>query len=146
MRKREARIPGEHVMLELREIEEQVISSGRVDGHGLKVLREVLYADGLIDREEADFLVMIHKRTRHRTQSFEQFFYNAIKKHILQDGEIDAEETAWLREMLLSDHNLEDEERKFLHELRGEAARVSPEFLALYDESMKLPPEQHTSG
>ena len=32
-------------MLDLRELEERVIANGRVNGHELKVLREVLYAD-----------------------------------------------------------------------------------------------------
>jgi hypothetical protein len=41
---------------------------------------------------------------------------------------------------------IDDEERKFLHELRGEARHVSPEFDLLFTESMKQPPEQHTSG
>lgn len=133
-------------MLDLREIEERVIANGRVNGHELRVLREVLYADGKIDRKEADFLVELHKRVRYRTHRFEQFFYNAIKNHILVDGRIDAEETAWLRQMLFADDKIEDEERKFLHELKGEAKQVSPEFEALFEECLKQPPERRTSG
>jgi hypothetical protein len=48
--------------------------------------------------------------------------------------------------MLFADGKLDDEERKFLHELNGEAQQVSPEFKALYEESMKQPPEQRTCG
>jgi hypothetical protein len=83
---------------------------------------------------------------RYRTHRFEQFFYNAIKKHILTDGRIDAEETAWLRQMLFFDEKIDDEERAFLRQLKGEAEEVSPEFEALFEECMKQPPEQHTSG
>ena len=52
------------------------------------MLRELLYADGKIDRDEADFLVVVHKRVGHRSHQFEQFFYDTIKKHILEDGRI----------------------------------------------------------
>jgi hypothetical protein len=49
--------------------------------------------------------------------------------------------------MLFADGKIKDEERKFLHELKGEADdETSPEFEALFKESMKEPQEQHTSG
>jgi hypothetical protein len=86
------------------------------------------------------------QRVEHRTPAFEHFFYQAIKHHILPDGRIGVEETAWLRRMLFADGKIKDEERKFLHELKGEAKSVSPEFEALFKEGMKEPPEQHTSG
>ena len=83
---------------------------------------------------------------QHRTPAFEQFFYQAIKDHILAHGRIDAEEAAWLRQMLFADGKLDDEERKFLHELKGEAKQFSWEFDVLCEESMKQPPEQRTCG
>jgi len=133
-------------MLELRQIEREILAKGRVDSHDLEVLRRQLYADGKIDRRGADFLVELHKRVQHRTPAFEQFFYQAIKDHILADGRIDAEETAWLRRMLFADGKIDDEERKFLHELKGEARQESPEFEALFKDCMNRPPEQHTCG
>jgi hypothetical protein len=39
-----------------------------------------------------------------------------------------------------------DEERKFLHGLKGEAKHVGPEFEKLFHECMKQPPEQRTAG
>ena len=125
----------------LREIEERIIANGRVDGHELEALRRLLYADGKISRKEADFLVELHKRVQYHTPGFEQFFYKAIKDHILADGRISAEEAAWLRQMLFADNRIDDEERKFLHELKGEAKRTSPEFEALFKDAMKQPRE-----
>jgi uncharacterized tellurite resistance protein B-like protein len=133
-------------MLTLRELEERILANGRVEGHDLEVLRQVLYADGKIDRKEADFLVELHKRAQYRTHAFEQFFYDAIKDHVLTDGRISAPEAAWLREMLFSGGKIEDEGRQFLRRLKGEAREVSPEFEALFKEVMKQPPERHTSG
>jgi hypothetical protein len=133
-------------MLDMRQIEHDILANGRVNGPELEALRQHLYAGGKIDRGGADFLVELHKRVQHRTPAFEQFFYQAIKDHILAHGRIDAEEAAWLRRMLFADGKIDDEERKFLHELKGEARSVSPEFDLLFEESMKQPQEQHTCG
>ena len=133
-------------MLKFRQIEQDILANGKVDSQELEVLRRELYADGKIDRAEADFLVELHKRVQHLTPAFEQFFYQAIKDHILAHGRIDAEEAAWLRRMLFADGKIDDHERKFLHELRGEAEQVSREFEVLFQESMKEPPEQRTCG
>jgi hypothetical protein len=133
-------------MPHLQEIKQAILTKGRVDGPELETLRLQLYAGGKIERPEADFLVELHKRVQHMTPAFEQFFYQAIKDHVLAHGRIDAEETAWLRRMLFVDGKIKDEERKFLHELKGEAKKVSREFETLFVECMKESPEQHTSG
>jgi hypothetical protein len=133
-------------MLKLRQIEHDILARGKVDGPELEDLRQQLYADGKIDRVEADFLVGLRERVQHRTPAFVQFFYQAIKDHMLRDGWIDAQDAAWLRKVLLADGKIDDEQRKFLHELHGEAKNTSREFQALFDESMKQPQEQHTCG
>ncbi len=133
-------------MPDLRALEEKILADGKVDSPELELLRRQLYADGKIDRQEADFLVELHKRVPRRTPAFEQFFYQAIKDHILADGRINAEEAAWLRQLLFAGGKIDDQERKFLHELKGEAQQVSREFQILFEESMKQPAEQHTSG
>ncbi len=133
-------------MADLREIEQDILSTSKVDSAQIERLRQVLYADGKIDRQEADFLVVLLKRVQRPTPHFTKFVYQAIKDHILADGKIDAEEAAWLRQMVLRDGKVQDEERKFLHELKGEAKQAGPEFEALYQEAMKMPPEQRTSG
>ena len=133
-------------MLKLRQIEQEIMAKGKVDSPELESLRRALYASGMIDRQKADFLVALHKRVQHMNPGFNQLYYTAIKDHILQDGRIDAEKTAWLRQMLFADGKFDDEERKFLHELKGEAKHCSPEFEALFAGSMKQPPEQRTCG
>jgi hypothetical protein len=133
-------------MLDLRQVEHDILANGKVDGPELEALRRQLYAGGRVDRRGADFLVELHKRVQHLTPAFEHFFYQAIKDHILAHGRIDAEEAAWLRRMLFADGKIDDEERKFLHELKGEAEQVSQEFEVLFAESMKEPCEQRTCG
>jgi hypothetical protein len=130
----------------LRQIGQDILATGRVDSDELEVLRWEMYADGKIDRREADFLVELHQRMQHRTPAFEHFFFQAIKDHLLEDGGINAEGAAWLRQTLLADGKIDDQERKLLHELKEEARRVSREFEVLFEESMKMPSEQHTCG
>jgi uncharacterized tellurite resistance protein B-like protein len=133
-------------MRHLQELERAILANGKVDGPELEALRRRVYSGGKIGRPEADFLVELYKRVQHRTPAFEQFFYQAIKDHVLAQGRIDAEEASWLRRMLFADGKIEEEERRFLHELKGEAKQVSREFETLFAESMKQPPEQRTCG
>ena len=133
-------------MQELRRIEQDILTQGKVDSAHLEALRLALYTDGTVGWAGADFLVELHKRVQHPNPGVERLFYRAIKDHVLVDGRIDVEEAAWLREVLLADGTIKDEERKFLHELRGEAQELSQAFEALFAEAMKLPQERHTSG
>jgi len=131
-------------MQELQRVEQDILATGKVDSNHLEALRRALYAGGKVSRPAADFLINLHKRVGHPNPAFEQLFYRAIKDHVLVDGRIDAEEAAWLRKTLLADGKIRDEERKFLNELKGEAAQTSREFDALFVEAMKLPQESHT--
>jgi len=133
-------------MPQLQQLGQVILSTGRVDRPELEALRGQLYANGKIDRRAADFLVELHKRVQRRSPAFDQFFYQAIKDHILADGRIGREDTDWLQQALFTGGKVRDEDRKFLHELKGEAKRVSPEFETLFKEVMKQPLEQHTSG
>ncbi len=133
-------------MANLRQLEQEILAHGKVDGPELEALHRQVYASGKPSRPLGDFLVELHKRVQHMTPGFEAFFYRAIKDHILADGRIDAEEAAWLRQLVLADGKIDDRERKLLHELNGEATHVSREFEALYRECLKQPVEQHTCG
>lgn len=132
--------------MKLRQIEQAVLAKSRVDGTDLEELRTAIYANGTVDRPKADFLAELHKRVQRMTPAFDHFFYQAVKDHILGDGQIDASDTAWLRQLLFADGAIDDQERKLLHELKGEAKQTGPEFAALFHECMKQPPEQHTCG
>ena len=134
------------VMQELRRIEQDILSKGKVDSDHLDALRLAVYVGGVVERPAADFLVELHKRVQHPNPGFEHLFYRAIKDHLLVDGRVGAEEATWLRRMLFIDGTIKDEERKFLHELKGEAGHTSPEFEVLFEEAMKMPPERRTSG
>jgi len=116
---------------------EEILANGKVDTPEMETLRRELYADGKIDRREADWMVELHNRVQRRGPGWEDFFYKVIKDYLLADGKIDAEETAWLRQLILADGRVDTREKKFLHELKGEARQTSPEFEAFYAECFK---------
>jgi uncharacterized tellurite resistance protein B-like protein len=72
------------------EIKERVAARGRVEDYEVEKLRQVLYADGKINRQEADALAELHKLVKHRTPAFEQFFTQAVRDYVLEDGRISA--------------------------------------------------------
>src|SRR4051812_43453261 len=84
--------------IDYRQLMQDVLANGKVEGNEVELLRRELYADGRIDRPAADFLAELHKRVQRISPGFEHFFYEAIKNHVLADGKISAEETAWLRQ------------------------------------------------
>jgi hypothetical protein len=128
------------------QIEHAILAKGRVDSADLQALQKAVYAGGAVGRDRADVLAELHKRVQHPNPAFEQFCYQAIKRHVLADGRIGAEAAAWLRRLVYADGRIDDEARRFLHELNGEAGDVSPEFAALFRECTNLAPEQRTSG
>jgi hypothetical protein len=125
-------------MAKLQELRAEVLMRGRIEGQTVERLRNELYADGKIDRAEADFLVELHKRFERPTgPGWEKFFYQAIKDHVLADGVIDVKETAWLRQWLGHDGRIDANERKLLLQLRGEATHTCPQFEDLCKEVLK---------
>ena len=124
-------------MLQLRQLIEDVLANDKVDGQELATLHREPYAVAKIDHREADLLVEMQKRLQWVRPAFEEFFYQAIKDHLLAGGLLTAEEVTWLRQMLYADGRIDDREKKFLHELRGEAKAACPEFTALCKECLK---------
>ena len=121
---------------ELRKLMHDILENGKVEGNEVELLRQVLYADGKIDTAEANFLVELHKKVQRISHAFEKFFYQAIKDYLLHDGKITAQETAWLRQMLMADGKIDEYEKKLLTGLRGEVKQASPEFEALCQECL----------
>jgi hypothetical protein len=60
------------VMMKLRQIEHDILATGKVDTPELEVLRQEMHAHRNIERPEADFLVELHKRVQHLTPAFDQ--------------------------------------------------------------------------
>lgn len=117
-----------------RELVEQVLADGSVDAAEVKALEEAVFADGEVSREEAEGVLEILDRAEQVAPEFEGFALRAVKRHVLADGVVDAEEAAWLRGAVFADGEVSEWEKQLLRELKAEATRTCPEFEALFQE------------
>jgi hypothetical protein len=124
-------------MTDLRQLKSEILAGGQIADHEVAIIRRELYADGVIDRQEVEFLIELRNEAKSVSPAFDQLFFQAVKQNVLTDGVLDAEEARWLRKMLFADGRIDESEKKFLRELRSEARQVSREFQNLYDECMK---------
>ena len=114
-----------------------LLADGTIDGDEVKLLEQELLADGAVDQEEADFLVDLRNRATGEMPEFQAFFFAALSKNILADGDIDAAEAARLRTIIFADGVIDDAEKAFLTELKNCAKSTSTEFDSLYAECVK---------
>lgn len=115
-----------------------ILADGVIDENEVKILKKELYADGVIDKKEVEFLIELRNKANSVSPAFTKFFFKAIKDNVLKDGNIDAAEARWLRTMLFADGVIDNDEKKFLRELKKGAKKVSPQFQALCDECLAL--------
>jgi hypothetical protein len=119
-----------------------ILADGVIDDNEVKLLKKELYADKKIDNEERDFLIALRNAAMKKaaggaiSAAFEKFFFTAIQDNVLEDGNIDAAEAAWLEKLIFADKKVDDNEKKFLTALKKKARRTSPAFNALYDKCM----------
>ena len=113
-----------------------LLADGQIDEREVNIIRKEFFADGRIDRTELEFLLEVKKAADSVVPSFQKLLFEAIRNVILADGSIDANEAAWLRTWIYADGKVDADEKHWLKELKLLADRVSPEFLALYNECM----------
>lgn len=90
-------------------------------------MKEVLYADGIIDKDEANFLFELNDTVsgKENDASWESFFVQAISDFLLKDevspNEIDKDEAAWLVEKIGADGKVDGVEKALLENLKANA-------------------------
>jgi len=121
-------------MADLNNLKKQILEDGVIDLPEVELIRTVIYADGVIDREEADFLFDLNDAVSDKVNATEwgDLFVKAITEFLLHDedspGEIDPEEAAWLYDKIGADGKVDDLEIRLLNELR-DSAKAFPESL-----------------
>jgi hypothetical protein len=75
--------------------------------------------------------VDLRKSAPKAVSRFHQFVFEVVKKALLADGKISAEETAWLQKFILADGKVDEFEKQFLRDLKAAAKSTSPDFDAL---------------
>jgi hypothetical protein len=89
----------------------------------------VLYADGTIDKEEAEFLFDLNNTVsgKDNHSSWQLLFVEAITSFLLNDeqspGEIDDAEAQWLLAKIQGDGQLDQVEKALLENLKAKAKK-----------------------
>ena len=123
-------------MSTLSELKKSILEDGVIDAAEVKQLREVLYADGKIDQEEAEFLFELNDAVsgKDNDPAWEALFIEAITSFLLEDetspGEIDEGEAQWLLAKIQGDGQLDKTERALLENLKKKAGAL-PDILKL---------------
>src|SRR5436309_1563002 len=92
-----------------------ILADGKIDDDEIKALKKELWEDGQIDQEEVKFLIDLRNAAQKKAKAkkeevnpkFTAMFFKAIELNVLKDGNIDAAESGWLREMLFADGKID---------------------------------------
>ena len=113
-----------------------LLADGAIDEREVAILRKEFFADRRIDRAEMEFLLEARKKAASSVPSFEKLLLECLRSVILADDSISPEETEWIRQFIYADGKVDAVEKHWLKELKCLAARVCPEFDALYAKCM----------
>jgi hypothetical protein len=108
-----------------------ILEDGVIDDAEVTQLRQRLYADGVIDQEEANALFEINDAVKGKANSAEwaKLFAGAVCDYLLKDetspGEVDEEEAAWLIEKLEGDGEIDANEKVLLLTLKENAKKLA---------------------
>src|SRR5436305_80654 len=82
---------------------ELLLADGTIDRREVDLMRKELFADGGIDDIELEFLLELKKSAASVAPTFRQLVLDAIKNNVLADGVITAQEASWLRRWIISE-------------------------------------------
>jgi len=118
----------------LEELAAEILKDGVIDAKEAAVLRERLFADGQIDRQEADLLFRLNDAVSGKANdpAWQNLFVQAIAKHVLGDekspGVVDDEEVDYLKSKIQGDGKVDDAERALLVQIVRKAKSTTEGF------------------
>ena len=122
----------DHMTASLEEFANAILEDGIIDADELITIRERLYDDGIIDREEADFLFVLNDGVsgKDNDSGWTDLFIEAISDHVLKDDEspgvIDEDESNYLIEKIKGDGQVDATELALLVNITANATGESP--------------------
>jgi hypothetical protein len=124
-------------MKTLESLKKEVLEDGIIDYSEVQEIEELIYADGKIDKEEADFLFDLNDAVsgKENDKSWETLFIKAITAFVLEDdisaGEIDDDEVAYLKAKIEGDGVIDATEKKLLLHLKTTTGSLHKDLQAL---------------
>lgn len=123
-------------MKTLNELKKEILADGIIDAAEVKEIETVIYADGTIDQEEADFLFDLNDAVsgKGNDKSWSDLFVKAISSFVLDDensnGEIDEDEAAYLLKQIQGDGQIDATEKALLVHLKNSLGDKLPKSLS----------------
>lgn len=117
------------------ELVKDVVADGVVDAAEVVQIRDAFYADGKIDKDEADSMFEINDAVsgNDNDASYEGLFVDVISDFVLKDektpGVIDAEEGDYLVSKIEGDGEIDDVEKALLLNIKSKATEIQSESL-----------------
>jgi len=133
----------DHMTMPLGEFAADLIADGIIDAQEVVKIRERLYADGVIDREEADFLFNVNDAVSGGANDagWKALFVEAMTAHVLADdvspGEVDDDETAYLISKIEGDGKVDDVELALMINIIATAESTTDKFQQFVLASLK---------
>jgi hypothetical protein len=124
-------------MKSLEQLKTELLVDGVIDAAEVKEIESILFADGKIDKDEAEFLFDLNNAVSGKANhaSWETFFIKAISNFILEDensaGEIDDTEAEWLYVKIKGDGEIDGVERNLLIHLKEKSKNFPDNLLSL---------------
>lgn len=122
-------------MAHLEQLKKDLLADGIIDAEEVKTIKEVIYEDGKIDKDEADFLFELNDAVsgKENAPEWKSLFIDAITSFMLEDevspNEIDDEEANYLYNQIKGDGQVDETERALLENLKAKSKNF-PEILA----------------
>lgn len=129
----------EHLTQTLTELKNAIIEDGVVDADEVEKLRERIFKDSKIDKQEAELLFQINNAVsgRENDPGWQELFVSVVSNFVLMDlsspGEIDESEAAWLIGMMQGDGRIDQIELALLKEISERAQKVDSKLQAIID-------------
>lgn len=122
-------------MANLEQLKKDLLADGIIDAEEVKTIKDVIYEDGKIDKDEADFLFELNDAVsgKENAPEWKSLFIDAITSFMLEDevspNEIDDEEANYLYNQIKGDGQVDETERALLENLKAKSKNF-PEILA----------------
>ena len=122
-------------MANLEQLKKELLADGIIDSEEVKTIKAVIYEDGKIDKDEADFLFELNDAVsgKENAPEWKDLFVDAITAFVLEDevspNEIDEDEAEYLYNQIKGDGQVDDTERALLENIKAKA-KSFPEKLA----------------
>ena len=120
----------DHMSKPLTDLANDILSDGIIDADEVSKIRERVYADGIIDREEADFLFQLNDGAsgKDNDPAWKAFFVEAITDHVLKDETspdiLDEDEAQYLIKKIEADDQVDDVELELLVNISADRKSV----------------------